>query len=138
MALTPQFYRADIAFLVYSITDRRSFEHIADWMKELADINHGKTQMILIGNKNDQNDERVNPLSKCKQYAWQNNMRFIEMSALNDDDFRKFYDVLKETVTEVIAKGGGIKESTGLNLEQSGRHGSNEPRRRCSKCSLLG
>ena len=111
---TKKYYRgADIAFLVFSITDGDSFHHIGEiWMKEMAENGEGNTEMILIGNKSDLGDERVNPLSTSKQFAEQNGMRFIEMSAINNDDFEKLYGVLKEAVTDVIKKGGGTKEAT--------------------------
>ncbi|XP_003391467.2 PREDICTED: ras-related protein Rab-1-like [Amphimedon queenslandica] len=109
---TRQYFRdADIAFLVFSITDGDSFHHIGEiWMKEIADNRRGDTEMILIGNKSDLADERVNPLSTSKQFAEQNEMKFIEMSALKNDDFQKLYDVLKEAVTDVIKKGRRTKE----------------------------
>ncbi|XP_019861779.1 PREDICTED: ras-related protein Rab-1-like, partial [Amphimedon queenslandica] len=109
---TRQYYRyADIAFLVFSITDGDSFHHIREiWMKEMATNREGNIEMILIGNKSDLADERVNPLSTSKQFAERNEMKFIEMSALKNDDFQKLYGVLKEAVTDVIKKGGGTKE----------------------------
>ncbi|XP_011403979.1 PREDICTED: GTP-binding protein ypt1-like [Amphimedon queenslandica] len=113
---TRQYFRnADIAFLVFSITDGDSFHHIREiWIKEIADNSReGDIEMILIGNKSDLADERVNPLSTSKQFADQYEMRFIEMSAIKNDDFQKLYDVLKEAVTHVIIKkkeGGGMKK----------------------------
>ncbi|XP_011403982.1 PREDICTED: ras-related protein RABD2b-like [Amphimedon queenslandica] len=108
---TRQYYQdADIAFLVFSITDGPSFQHIREiWMKEMAANSNkeGNTEMILIGNKSDLTHERVNFLSTSKQFADQYQMRFIEMSAIENDDFQKLYDVLKEAVTHVIKKGGG-------------------------------
>ena len=78
-------------------------------MKEMADNREGDTEMILIGNKSDLVDERVNPLSTSKEFADQYQMRFIEMSAFKNDDFQKLYDVLKDAVTDVIKKRGGGK-----------------------------
>ncbi|XP_011403978.1 PREDICTED: ras-related protein Rab-1-like [Amphimedon queenslandica] len=109
-SFTRQYCRkADIAFLVFSITDADSFHHIREiWMKEMAgNSGEGDTEMILIGNKSDLMDERMNPLSTSKQLAEQYQMRFIEMSAIKNDDFQKLYGVLKEAVTDVIKKGGG-------------------------------
>ena len=76
-------------------------------MKEIADNREGDTEMILIGNKSDLAVERTNPLSTSKQLAEQYQMRFIEMSAFQNDDFQKLYGVLKEAVADVIRKGGG-------------------------------
>uniref|UniRef100_A0A1X7UWC6 Death domain-containing protein n=1 Tax=Amphimedon queenslandica TaxID=400682 RepID=A0A1X7UWC6_AMPQE len=65
-ALTRQFYRnADIAIFVFSIDDGDSFRHIEQvWRQEV--LNHNEkdnVKMILIGNKDDCNEERVNPKS---------------------------------------------------------------------------
>ncbi|XP_019861780.1 PREDICTED: ras-related protein RABF1-like [Amphimedon queenslandica] len=95
-SLTKQFYRnADIALLVFSIDDGPSFHKIEFWRKEVLSHNIEKdVAMILIGNKDDLHEERINPKSTSKQYTEKHGMKFIEMSANRRDDYLKVDSVI--------------------------------------------
>ena len=110
-----QFYRnADIALLVYSVIDARSFERIEKWRKDVLDYSlNNDIKMILIGNKIDLTEERCIPKRNGIKYANEKNMKFIEMSARNPNDFQLLYDVVKEAASEVMAEGGSHKSRQG-------------------------
>ncbi|XP_011403984.1 PREDICTED: ras-related protein RABF1-like isoform X2 [Amphimedon queenslandica] len=102
--LTKQFFRdADIALLVFSITDGDSFRHIEqDWRQEVLNHNEKDVMMILIGNKDDLHEERINPKSTSRQYAEIHHMKFVEMSANRRDDYDKVDSVIREATTEIV------------------------------------
>uniref|UniRef100_A0A1X7T1Y4 Uncharacterized protein n=1 Tax=Amphimedon queenslandica TaxID=400682 RepID=A0A1X7T1Y4_AMPQE len=107
--LTRQFYRnADIALLVFSIDDGDSFHHIEQvWRQEvLKRSEKDDVKMILIGNKADLYEERVNEVSTSEEYARRHGMKFIEMSAIRKDDYQKVDSVLRETAAEIVRQGG--------------------------------
>ena len=110
--MTKQFYRdADIALLVFSIDDGDSFRHIEqDWRPEV--LNHSKkdVMMILIGNKDDLHEERINPKSTSKQYAEIHHMKFIEMSATRRDDYDKVESVIREAAIEIVHQRRNTKQ----------------------------
>ena len=58
--------------------------------------------MILIGNKDDLHEERINPKSTSKQYAEKYGMKFIEMSATRRDDYDKVDSAIREAATEIV------------------------------------
>lgn len=122
-----QFYRnADIALLVYSVTNARSFERIEKWRKDVLDysLNDG-IKMILIGNKVDLTEERCIPKRNGIKYANEKNMKFIEMSARNPNDFQLLYNVVKEAASEVMAEGGSNKSrqgGVGLTIKEEEEH----------------
>ena len=83
--ITPAYYRgANGIFIVYDVTDQRSFDHVEQW---LADSNkHASSNVLklLIGNECDLADQRVVDYATAKQYADSVNMPFIETSAKCD------------------------------------------------------
>lgn len=84
--ITKSYYRYSVgAFLVYDVTNRKSFEHIPKWLKEVeaqCDIN---CRCILVGNKCDLDKDHQRQVSERdgEAFAESNGMAFIETSALN-------------------------------------------------------
>ena len=85
-----QFYRnADIALVMYDITDLKSFHNVRKyWIKDLKKYSkNDNIKVILVGNKIDKRDERLVESDDAEQYAQDNGMSFIETSAVNEDHF---------------------------------------------------
>ena len=58
-SLIMNFYRnSSVAFMVYAINDRESFEHIENWLKEIKYKSNPDIKIFLIGNKCDLKEER--------------------------------------------------------------------------------
>ena len=63
------FYReASIALMVYSIDKRESFIHINKWLKEVRLQSSPDIEIILIGNKNDLEEQRWRAMKKQKNF----------------------------------------------------------------------
>ena len=82
-SLISNFYKtSSLAFLIYSITDRNSFDDIEKWVQELRINSSPDIKIFLIGNKCDLEDNRT--ISKlegenlCKKFGFE---YFIETSA---------------------------------------------------------
>ena len=82
-SLISNFYKtSSLAFIIYSITDRKSFDDIEKWIKELRTNCSPDVKIFLIGNKNDLEEFRI--ISKlegenlCKKLGFE---YFIETSA---------------------------------------------------------
>lgn len=57
--LTTGFFKnADGAVVVYSVTDRASFERVQEWTHEVSTMVPEGVSMILVGNKSDLSEER--------------------------------------------------------------------------------
>ncbi|WJX33668.1 Ras-related protein Rab-11A [Trifolium repens] len=69
-AVTSAYYRGAVgAMLVYDITKRQSFDHIPRWLEELRNHADKNIVIILIGNKNDLEDQRAVPTEDAKEFA---------------------------------------------------------------------
>jgi small GTP-binding protein len=72
---------ADVAFLVYDITDPNSFLHIKNWKADLDEFTGG-IPFILIGNKVDLGSKRQIPQIEGKKLAFEiKALDFLETSA---------------------------------------------------------
>ncbi|KII62436.1 Ras-related protein Rab-11A [Thelohanellus kitauei] len=92
-AITTAYYRGAVgALVVYDITKSLTFEHVANWVKELRDHADKKTVLMLIGNKSDLRHLRAVSTDEARVYAEKNNLYFLETSALDstnvEDAFR--------------------------------------------------
>ena len=71
----------DGAVLVYDMTNRKSFEKVDMWLKELQEQVDSNIVIMLFGKKCDLPRPRAVPTDKAKAYAEENSMMFYETSA---------------------------------------------------------
>lgn len=82
-AVTSAYYRGAVgAMLVYDITKRQSFDHMARWLEELRAHADKNLVIMLIGNKSDLGTLRVVPTEDAKEFAARESLFFMETSAL--------------------------------------------------------
>jgi len=80
-AMTPIYYRqATGIFVVYDLTQRKSFENVKNWVKEVVKI-VGQLPMVLVGNKLDSKENRQVSYEEGKEYADSLGVGFFEVSA---------------------------------------------------------
>ena len=73
-----QLYRnSNLGVLVYSISSRKSFDNIEDWIVKLKK-KAPTTKIILIGNKKDEEDKREVTYEEGKQICEKHNLEFFE------------------------------------------------------------
>ncbi|MBD3354066.1 MAG: GTP-binding protein, partial [Candidatus Lokiarchaeota archaeon] len=77
----PLYYRGSMgAIVLFDLTNRESFEHIAKWIEEVQ-ANAGEIPMLLVGNKKDLVDERQVDREEAEEFAKEFEMYYIESSA---------------------------------------------------------
>ena len=53
-SITKGYYKGSAgAFIVYDITNKQSFDHVANWLEDLQEASSGRLVVCLIGNKSD-------------------------------------------------------------------------------------
>lgn len=86
-AVTRGYYRgAAGALLVYDVTRRQTFSHVGTWLQDARSNTNPHTVMILVGNKSDLNDERQVSYEEAAKFAEENNLLFLECSAMNGEN----------------------------------------------------
>ncbi|KAE9592704.1 hypothetical protein Lal_00029060 [Lupinus albus] len=104
-AITTAYYRGAIgALLAYDITKRRSFDHVEKWLEELRMHADKNIAIMLVGNKSDLTAREV-PTEFAKEFAEQQDLFFIETSALNSSNVESaFHGLLSQVYENVIKK----------------------------------
>ena len=120
-AVTSAYYRGAVgAMLVYDMTKRQSFDHMARWLEELRGHADKSIVIMLIGNKCDLGSLRAVPTEDAEEFAQRENLFFMETSALESTNVETcFLDILTE-IYRINAKktltgnGEGDPNSSGL------------------------
>ena len=99
-SLIPMYTRdANIILLVYDISNRESFNHLSDWLKDLTNINLDEVILAIVANKIDLSGKREVTLEEGKKFAEEHNFVFQEISAKTGIGFSElFYKHLFEKI----------------------------------------
>ena len=104
-AVTSAYYRGALgAMLVYDITKRPTFDHVARWVEELRAHADNSIVIMLIGNKADLVDLRAVPTEDAVEFAEDQGLFFSETSALSGDNVDGAFFRLLEEIYGVICK----------------------------------
>ncbi|XP_040564673.1 ras-related protein Rab-11B [Lepeophtheirus salmonis] len=105
-AITSAYYRGAVgALLVYDIAKHLTYENVDRWLRELRDHADSNIVIMLVGNKCDLRHLRAVPTDEAKHFAEQNNLSFIETSALDSTNVETaFHNILTEIYRIVSQK----------------------------------
>ena len=98
-AVTSAYYHGAVgALLVYAINSRASFDNVPRWLEELHTKAASDMQIILVGNKSDLKDQREVTTEEGEEFARQNQIMFIETSALDKSHVEDAFKHLVEAI----------------------------------------
>eukprot|EP01116_Phalansterium_solitarium_P000722 TRINITY_DN10572_c0_g1_i1.p2 TRINITY_DN10572_c0_g1~~TRINITY_DN10572_c0_g1_i1.p2 ORF type:complete len:201 (+),score=11.06 TRINITY_DN10572_c0_g1_i1:124-726(+) len=81
-SITRSYYRGTTgALLVYDITRRETFDHLAEWLEDCRKYSSSNITIMLIGNKSDLEEKRVVSKEEGEAFAKANGLYFLEVSA---------------------------------------------------------
>ncbi|AET02012.2 putative small GTPase superfamily, P-loop containing nucleoside triphosphate hydrolase [Medicago truncatula] len=104
-AVTSAYYRGALgAMLVYDITKRQSFDHVAKWVEELRAHADNSIVIMLVGNKGDLVDLRMVPTEDAVEFAEDQGLFFSETSALTGVNVEGAFMKLLEEINSVVSK----------------------------------
>lgn len=131
--ITTAYYRGALGFLLmYDITNEESFNAVQDWSTQIRTYGWENAQVILVGNKQDMEHERVIP-NRGQELANQLGFEFYEVSAKSGNNvpqvFDRLVDMICENMGDQLDNGGmsggaagasGQNNDTGVNLQTDG------------------
>lgn len=104
-AVTSAYYRGALgAMLVYDITKRQTFDHVARWIEELRSHADNSIVVMLIGNKGDLVDQRVVHTEDAVEFAEDQGLFFSETSAFSGENVNSAFFKLLEEINKVVSK----------------------------------
>jgi len=114
-AITSAYYRGAVgALLVYDIAKHMTYENVEKWLKELRDHADQNIVIILVGNKSDLKHLRAVPTEEARSFAEQNQLSFIETSALDSSNVEgAFQSILKQIFGKVTKSDDDKKPNAG-------------------------
>ena len=93
---------ADGIFLLYDITERKSFDEINRWIENIRDIKEENFPVILIGNKCDKEEERNIDKEEGQKLAEENGFPFFETSCKEGNNIEESVKLLVFDIIEKI------------------------------------
>ncbi|KAM3715735.1 Ras-related protein, partial [Dirofilaria immitis] len=109
-SITRSYYRNSVGvIIVYDITNRLTFEHVGQWLKE-AEQNVGGPQpnncvFQLIGHKADLDDERQVMYEEGEYFAKYNKIKFLETSAVTGENVQESFKMIAREICDRIENG---------------------------------
>mmetsp|Transcript_24733 Transcript_24733/g.39743 ORF Transcript_24733/g.39743 Transcript_24733/m.39743 type:complete len:193 (+) Transcript_24733:101-679(+) len=118
--ITRNYYRgAQGVLLVYDITNKDSFKHVAKWIKDVENYAEPGVSVVLLGNKCDLEDKRQVTRSEGQAIAQEYEVEFFETSALSGSSVEESFGSLVE---KIVAKAPRSSNS-GVDLNQKKKSG---------------
>ena len=100
-AITNAYYKgAKGAFIVYDITRKESFDSVDKWISDIISSCGKNLTIILIGNKNDLEDQRQISKEMGEEKAKSFEFAFLETSALSGENLEKGFNMLVNEIYE--------------------------------------
>ncbi|XP_059295815.1 ras-related protein RABA4d-like [Lycium ferocissimum] len=104
-AVTSAYYRGAVgAMLVYDLTKRQSFDHMARWLEELRGHADKNIVIMLIANKCDLGTLRAVPVEDAQEFAERENLFFTETSALQSTNVESAFMTILTEIYKIIGK----------------------------------
>ncbi|XP_044335740.1 ras-related protein Rab-2-A-like [Triticum aestivum] len=91
--------------LVYDITRRETFDHIAVWLSRARKLSRAGVTLVLIGNKCDLSHMRAVGYEEGRKFAKRHNLVFMEASAKTAQNVEEAFVVTAETVYKKVEDG---------------------------------
>jgi Ras-related protein Rab-1A len=122
--ITSSYYRgAQGIIVVFDLTVRESYEHIANWLEEIERYAGKEVSILLVGNKCDLVNKRQIDEKVAREFAKDRGYDYIETSAKSAENVRKaFLDItqkIKERHETQPSISAGQDKRTGVNLRET-------------------
>jgi Ras-related protein Rab-11A len=90
--------------LVFDMTKRQSFDHMARWLEELRGHADKNIVIMLIGNKCDLGCLRAVPTEDAQEFAQRENLFFMETSALEATNVETAFFTILTEIYRILSK----------------------------------
>ncbi|KAF8781927.1 Ras-related protein Rab-10 like protein [Argiope bruennichi] len=102
--ITTSYYRGAMGImLVYDITNPKSFDNIAKWLRNIDEHANEDVEKMILGNKCDMEDKRMISKERGEAIAREHGIRFLETSAKANINIEKAFRELAESILNKLS-----------------------------------
>ena len=94
------FLKVQGVLILYDITNEKSFTNLKSWVKTIKEECGKQMQIIIVGNKNDLEKNRVVDKNIAIEYAKEEKIEYIETSCKTGDNIQKSIALICEKVLD--------------------------------------
>ena len=115
-SITKNYYRgADGALIVYDISNKTTFDNVENWFNDLKNACKEEAFIILIGNKNDLENQRQVSNNMLINLGKNLGIAVMETSAKDDYNINEsFYLLIKEIYRKLVKNNGSSNEKNDI------------------------
>ncbi len=112
--ITSAYYRgADGIIMVYDVTSKESFDHVNDWLTEVNRYASEGTCKLLVGNKSDRTEDKIQGLTEqAKAFSDNLGIPFLEASAKSAQNVEEAFLTMASELIK-IREARGVSGSQG-------------------------
>ena len=134
-SITKAYFRGSACiYLVFDITNRTSFSHISQWLKDAKYYCNLRSIFVLIGNKLDLEEERAVSYDEAYQFANENGMLYFETSAKSGENVQNTFIQSCSEILDQIHQGTlCLDQSNGVWHDQIHRRTESFPSKKSEK-----
>jgi len=105
-SMAPMYYRGSQgAVVMYDVGNEESFTGVETWINELRDSVQGSLTIAIVGNKCDiEEEKRVIPSQRGKDFALSHDCLFFETSAKNDTGIADLFQNICQEIVKAHVK----------------------------------
>lgn len=131
-SITKNYFRTSHGFiLAYDISNRKSFECVNEWLKQIRENGNKNIRIVLIGTKCDKEDERLVSIEEGEQLAKENKIQFFETSSKEEINISETFIHIATEILNSIEK-GDLSERTTITIGRDTKKSEGgEPKKKC-------
>lgn len=131
-SITKNYFKTSHGFvLAYDITNRKSFECVNDWLKQIRENGNKNIKIVLIGTKCDLDEERVVTIEEGEQLAKENKIQFFETSSKEEINITETFMYIATEIFNSIEKGDLVERTTITIGRDTKKIDGGEPDKKC-------
>merc|ERR1712198_108327 len=121
--ITTSYYRGAMGImLVYDITQPKTFDNIAKWLRNIDEHANEDVEKMILGNKCDMEDKRMVSKERGESIAREHGIRFLETSAKANVNIERSFLDLAEAILDKTP--GKTAETNVINPNSGPRSGN--------------